>query len=498
MLWRSLFIVVSCSGFRHDAISTNRKLEGNRIKLYSGTYSAIQEYANSTHHHHLHLINDIGIFLLGSMNNAVDLGYPVPDNNEYTDYYDRSRVARLTWASHVKHFYMVTGEGEAERLILGNESACTNLTLKFRSFTHNNKQEMYKCGPVMVLHFPHCNGDSWGPDGPCCRCQNAMKFFLDMHNYMSVQQIKSGETMSYPNWFIFSDDDYYMRVHYLQTVLENAATHPSHPYAIVAYNTQVFSTPAMNGHKAIDRVGKGMALFNSNCSVPCIHRIQWAGFGGFSIGALKQLKTSIESDELVSVCHLWSLTHDVGLGMYMWMKGLDGILIHEDNSMDKNIWHKTQMPYDELFQLLWNRITGKDDQPFNIDEYLSHEIAMGQDYVRKKRPFTKLNGIYNTLLYRRNQVRESLLHQSHILNEAIRNQIISEYEDTIDYHHKHCNEDNDLFQAWQSGYGYSLGKDGSKEYEPSVCLQYAEYIANYPITSAALGIVLTEADLDRK
>jgi hypothetical protein len=73
----------------------------------------------------------------------------------------------------------------------------------------------------------------------------------------------------------------------------------------------------------------------------------------------------------------------------------------------------------------------------------------------------------------------------------------SEYEDTVNYHHRHCNEDYALFESWQAQHGYRLGHDGSTDYEPKVCLEYTEFMANYPISSDDLGIKPLEEDLYR-
>ena len=75
----------------------------------------------------------MGVFLLGTMKHAVELGEPVENGHgDDAKYYDRSVAARATWAKHAKVFYVVTGKGGPEERVFKNESSCRNETLVFR------------------------------------------------------------------------------------------------------------------------------------------------------------------------------------------------------------------------------------------------------------------------------------------------------------------------------------------------------------------------------
>ena len=91
----------------------------------------------------------------------------------------------MTWARYVRHFFVVTGAGEAEKRILADRTHCVNVTahhgMEHIGVLHTaDNYQMYQCGGIHVLHFPMCDGTGWGSKGPCCRCERTMRYFLDM------------------------------------------------------------------------------------------------------------------------------------------------------------------------------------------------------------------------------------------------------------------------------------------------------------------------------
>lgn len=100
------------------------------------------------------------------------------------------------------------------------------------------------------MHTSYCDNKSWGPAGPCCRCEGALKFFLDMQvatEYNSTVCLSKYSNLcpekgviytfdanmeqvdytvldeqepraynhhkkkKFPQWLTFSDDDYYVK-----------------------------------------------------------------------------------------------------------------------------------------------------------------------------------------------------------------------------------------------------------------------------------------------
>lgn len=137
------------------------------ISENSGLY---KEYDKSSILHsrkYEYQVHNVGVFILGSFKGAVKFGEKEIDDQ--IDYYNRAEAAVLTWGSHAKVFYMVTGSGDSEKRILNNISYCNDYSTYYHGLLNRNYFEIYRCGIVNVLHLPHCDGSNWGPDGPCCR-----------------------------------------------------------------------------------------------------------------------------------------------------------------------------------------------------------------------------------------------------------------------------------------------------------------------------------------
>lgn len=391
------------------------------------------------------------------MSNAVSLGEPeAPGTDPYRDYFSRAYDARHTWAIHARYFYLVTGHSSSETRVFSNESNCKNQTSSYIDlFPHFNKQ-VYKCKGIKVLHIPTCDGTSWGPHGPCCRCQHAMEYFIDMYNIHK----------NYADWFIFSDDDYYMRLEYLSEVLNNPLTPSTGHYAITAWgngdswipadDTSVNSNNSNSReflHREITANGFALKLWSPNCTVPCIHRFPWMGWGGFSIGFLKNVEPSIRKNSLIKVCESYMKTHDIGLGIYTWMQAPDLIRVLGDSyTWDQVIWHKPPLKYDEMFEETWIRAISSSievssygiqsrhaDKRFNMNEFIEFEKSSAK-ILKNKLPPIQLFGIKNSYLYHtKSMIQNNLFNNSDNDNIGL---------DVSDYSLRDCNDDYSKFVKW--------------------------------------------------
>lgn len=130
-----------------------------------------------------------------------------------------------------------------------------------------NKFEVYTCGQgreeINVLHLPHCLGNYAGAAGPCCRCQGAMLFYAALHSAHAVHEHK------FPEWFTFSDDDYYMRLEYLEAIVETAVSPHEREYALVP---SAMMETVHTKTKATERPNYGL-FRQGNCTSPCLFRV---------------------------------------------------------------------------------------------------------------------------------------------------------------------------------------------------------------------------------
>ena len=205
-------------------------------------------------------VDSVAVFLLGSFANSQT--FKLASKFAYHDYFSRAEAAKLTWAKYLKYFYYVIGSGKPDQKILSNPNFCLSLSKSMDSFPgyHEDRFETYNCSGIKVLYFPQCSNSPQGHDGPCCRCESSMRYFLHANRYYHSNKKKRN---AYPNWFVFSDDDYVMRTHMLQSIVLNPKNPPHMPFILQPTNSK-------------DSIGMsfGVKRYSSFCSAECIHNIR--------------------------------------------------------------------------------------------------------------------------------------------------------------------------------------------------------------------------------
>jgi hypothetical protein len=222
-------------------------------------------------------VNSIAIFLLATLRGATQYGEREPSGHGSDYFWDRVEAAKYTYGRHTSHFYAVVGKGDPEKRILLERKLCKDHTPRYHEMIRGNGPidysfEIHMCGTVHVLLLPHCDGSSWGFQGPCCRCEGAMRFFLNMHRAHSLMRMKRPHLISFPDWFTFADDDYYIRPYMLEKILNDSAVRPSEPYALVTSSNLPEVWVGTKDHVTY-RPGFGGKLYSKSCSATCVHRI---------------------------------------------------------------------------------------------------------------------------------------------------------------------------------------------------------------------------------
>ena len=140
--------------------------------------------------------------------------------------------------------------------------------------------------------------------------------------YLALANDHANRGEPFPSWFIFSDDDYFTRLHYLESMLAPYSASDK-PYALVSSSglDQLFLDEKQE--KSTKRVNFGLfQKAQGDCTVPCVHRVPWMGWGGFSLAALQSIQPLLQKHVLQRTCTRWGVTHDIGLGIFVWMNSI--------------------------------------------------------------------------------------------------------------------------------------------------------------------------------
>ena len=425
--------------------------------LEDGKYPAAKAYREAKS---AKMVTDVAVYLLGSLTNAQELGVPVSSVNAnkggYVDYFARLVAAKATWAARVVHFYGVLGNGEAETQGL---KKCTYVPPPVPSDPRNNTAapQMYTCGVsgVSVLQLGKCDNSPHGATGPCCRCSGAMRHFLHHHHHVA--------------WFIFSDDDYFVRMHLLDALLKPHSRTPT-PIAVTTWG--------FGDHPTTGRSGFGFGVFNSNCSVECVHRFPWMGWGGFNKAAVTAFFSSSPSsspDPLVGVCSRYSVTHDIGLALFTWMHSFSLLRVVEH--LEANMVRVLKIDAWLKQPVLWHNHF--DQTKMSFSAYLTKVASPGEDvnsFIAKEEqlgaqlaqalPFINNGGAFrNTIYARRMEVYNKVA--SSLDSGALRS--------PTGYLPSDCADDFQEFSRWRKtvATAKAAASDNKKE-----CALYSEHMAN--------------------
>lgn len=159
--------------------------------------------------------SSIAIFLLATtLRNSID---------------NRIVPIAATWGAGFEHLYFVMGTNIVDKKYL--DSSCEiqpilshRLLARAPQLQPQNELLEYQCIPgglpIRVLFTANCTGTYFGI-GPTCRCQESMRFFWTAPRFRDTQ------------WFMFIDDDLYIRRLPLMTMLSGFNDRLHEPISII-------------------------------------------------------------------------------------------------------------------------------------------------------------------------------------------------------------------------------------------------------------------------
>ncbi len=181
---------------------------------------------------------------------------------------------------------------------------------------------------VNALFTANCTGEYFG-HGPACRYQESMRFF-----YYHQEDL-----FAKTEWFIFIDDDLYMRPYSLQTLL-NALSLQSAHHARVGVKMPVPNEDSVHPIRrspisstlplAIisSEVPRGFEFSKKwdrkrfNCKIAGIHDLYLSMPVMLNIAAMKLLRAAIDANSVTIAQNKWGGTHDMLVGLLLWMHSI--------------------------------------------------------------------------------------------------------------------------------------------------------------------------------
>ncbi len=193
--------------------------------------------------------------------------------------------------------------------------------------------------PFAVLQFPNCSGEYYGARGPCCRCQESMRWVLpllagasnasaaaaaedwaaaDDETAAAAAAASAGPPGSY-KWFVFADDDVYFRAPALVAMLSRLDA--ARPLALTAAHALRGFAPGMKGHWGW--------LGEQGCggSDDCAMAFPWMNVAILSAAAVRGFARALDARALAAQCAHFKMTHDAGLGLLAWMHATPIVLL---------------------------------------------------------------------------------------------------------------------------------------------------------------------------
>lgn len=230
---------------------------------------------------------------------------------------------------------------------------------------------------------------------------------------------------------------------------------------------------------------------------------------------MKLMEDEVKRGGLVQVCKLWTITHDVGLGIFAWEHAIpslpvccgpnhanggnidSGVFLH---AVGKSNDHETGEVYSHnyLMHKVWEVGAKKrGEKTPNMTAFIQYELEEGKKAFLPPYPTA---GFENSLFFRKVQFSEVMAKQ--IPDEQLKTLSNMPIRRTS-YGPGECQKEMKFHLEWraksafplnpipaamnkQKDANYQRTKDAS--HEPKMCAQYLEAIANTPIKLADLSL----------
>jgi hypothetical protein len=203
------------------------------------------------------------------------------------------------------------------------ESLSSAAVQSYFTYLHNRKL------PWKALYVGNCTGEYFG-SGPTCRCEEAIRYFLN-HEQTTFREVK---------WMIFMDDDVYLRPFAFSSFLsqfENTHLQPSNR-AVTLISSDARHEIRNAKHKKFQNYTDSCnrlfqnsfhlaqpAIFNRLVPIFLYSLSLFRRFYRLSLdrAALDALRPFVEANAFLRLQGIWGGSHDVILGLVLWLAEVD-------------------------------------------------------------------------------------------------------------------------------------------------------------------------------
>jgi len=188
-----------------------------------------------------------------------------------------------------------------------------------------------------ALFTANCTGEYFGY-GPACRYQEAMRFFL-YHRRMPPPKGAEHGLFANTEWFVFMDDDLYIRPFSLQTLLNSLSLWGAQ---FLKRRAPAIKTRLSDVHptrREPIRSSEPMAMIQSelargfefskkwnrttyNCKVGGVHDLYLSMPAILNVAAMDTLQAAVDANAVTEAQERWGGTHDMLVGLILWMHSI--------------------------------------------------------------------------------------------------------------------------------------------------------------------------------
>ncbi len=221
-----------------------------------------------------------------------------------------------TWGSYFPNLHYVFGTNVFDHEFLTNKCKKVDhngrqLIARTPQTASRNETVLYRCNEdakppkrnisttLKVLWIGNCTGEYFGV-GPSCRCQESMRY------YMTANHLK------HTQWFLFMDDDVYIRPYSLTSFLNSLSAKYDNILSTSFAMVSAKENPSFEFSKRWQQLYPD-CFFNGSDGFPLAQPIIMTRH------TVLELQSGVHANGMTLLQEIWGGSHDAMLGLMLWL-----------------------------------------------------------------------------------------------------------------------------------------------------------------------------------